>query len=84
MATQKKSWLKENWKDLMLVITVAFLIFYVAVFSGVWADRDYKSNFWPNFFMVTGIVIGVGICVGWVIGFRSQRREDNESKTKKS
>lgn len=74
MSTEKKSWLRKYWKDLLLVITVAFVVFYVAVFSGVWADRNYKTDFWPNFFMVSGIVLGVAIIAGWVIGFASQNK----------
>lgn len=72
--SENKSWLQKNWKDLLLVITVTFVVFYVAVFSGVWADRNYKSDFWPNFFMVSGIVLGVAIIAGWVIGFTSQNK----------
>lgn len=74
MSTEKKSWLSRNWKDLLLTITVVFLVFYVAVFSGVWADRNYKTDFWPDFFMVTGIVIGVLIVAGWAIGFATQNK----------
>lgn len=74
MSTENKSWLRKYWKDLLLVITVAFVVFYVAVFSGVWADRNYKTDFWPNFFMVSGIVLGVAIIAGWVIGFTSQNK----------
>lgn len=72
--SENKSWLQKNWKDLLLVVTVTFVVFYVAVFSGVWADRNYKSDFWPNFFMVSGIVLGVAIIAGWVIGFTSQNK----------
>lgn len=75
MSTEKKSWLAKYWKDLLLVITVTFVVFYVAVFSGVWADRNYKTDFWPNFFMVSGIVLGVGILAGWIIGFTTQNRK---------
>lgn len=75
MSNENKSWLSRNWKDLLLVITVAFVVFYVAVFAGVWADRNYKSDFWPNFFMVTGIILGVAILAGWVIGFVNQNKK---------
>lgn len=66
---------KKYWKDTLLVITVVFLVFYVAVFSGVWADRNYKNDFWPDFFMWSGIIIGIAICVCWVIGWVSQNRK---------
>lgn len=36
-------------KDILLTITGIFLVFFVAVFGWVWADRNYKSDFWPNF-----------------------------------
>jgi len=76
MSNENKSWLQKYWKDLMLVVTVTFVVFYVAVFSGVWADRNYKTDFWPNFFMVSGIVLGVAILVGWAIGWTSQNRKN--------
>ena len=71
---QKKSWLAENWKDLLKVITVAFLVFYVAVFAGVWADRNYKTDFWPDFFKWTGISVGVILVVAWVMFWSNTRR----------
>lgn len=72
--SEQKSWLAKYWKDLLLTITVVFVVFYVAVFSGVWADRNYKSDFWPNFFKWTGIILGVAILAGWVIGFTTQNK----------
>jgi MFS-type transporter involved in bile tolerance (Atg22 family) len=75
MSNEKKSWLQRNWKDLMLTITVTFVVFYVAVFSGVWADRNYKTDFWPNFFMWTGIILGIAIVVGWVVGWVKQDKK---------
>lgn len=75
MADNKKSWLSENWKDLLLTITVTFVVFYVAVFSGVWADRNYKSDFWPDFFKWTGIILGVLICIGWAVGWIKQKNK---------
>jgi len=74
MANEKKTWLQKYWKDLLLTITVVFVVFYVAVFSGVWADRNYKSDFWPNFFKWTGIILGVLILAGWVIGWTSENK----------
>jgi hypothetical protein len=75
MSNENKSWLSRNWKDLLLVITVTFVVFYVAVFSGVWADRNYKTDFWPDFFKWSGIILGVAILVGWVVGWTSQNRK---------
>lgn len=72
MSNEKKTWLQKYWKDLLLTITVAFVVFYVAVFSGVWADRNYNTDFWPNFFKWSGIILGVAIVVGWVVGWTSQ------------
>lgn len=72
MSTEKKSWLSKYWKDLLLVITVAFVVFYVSVFSSVWHDRNYKSDFWPNYFKWTGIALGVAIVIGWVVGYVKQ------------
>jgi hypothetical protein len=74
MANENKSWLQKYWKDLMLAITLVFVVFYVAVFSGVWADRNYKTDFWPNFFKWSGIILGAAIVVGWVIGYNSQNK----------
>jgi protein-S-isoprenylcysteine O-methyltransferase Ste14 len=74
MANEKKTWLQKYWKDLLLTITVVFVVFYVAVFSGVWADRNYKTDFWPNFFKWTGIILGILILAGWVVGWASQNR----------
>lgn len=73
--SENKSWLQKYWKDLLLTITVVFVVFYVAVFSGVWADRNYKTDFWPNFFKWTGIILGVAILIGWAIGFTSQNKK---------
>lgn len=70
-----KSWFATYWKDLLKVITVVFAVFYVAVFSGVWADRNYKSNFWPDFFMWSGIGVGVLLLIGWVIMWTSQNKD---------
>lgn len=75
MANENKSWLQKYWKDLLLTITIVFVVFYVAVFSGVWADRNYKTDFWPDFFKWSGIILGVAIFVGWVIGWNSQNRK---------
>lgn len=74
MANEKKTWLQKYWKDLLLAITLVFVAFYVAVFSGVWADRNYKTDFWPNFFKWTGIVLGIAIVAGWIVGFIKQGR----------
>jgi protein-S-isoprenylcysteine O-methyltransferase Ste14 len=76
MANEKKTWLQKYWKDLLLTITVVFVVFYVAVFSGVWADRNYKTDFWPNFFKWTGIILGILILAGWVVGWTSQNRRN--------
>jgi len=73
--SENKSWLQKYWKDLLLVITLVFVVFYVAVFSGVWADRNYKTDFWPNFFKWSGIVLGVGILIGWVVAWIGQNRK---------
>lgn len=78
MSNEKKTWLQKYWKDLLLTITVAFVVFYVAVFSGVWADRNYKTDFWPNFFKWSGIILGVAIVVGWVIGWTSQNKRPKQ------
>lgn len=78
MANENKSWLQKYWKDLLLTITIAFVVFYVAVFSSVWADRNYKTDFWPNFFKWTGIILGVAICVGWVVGWVKQDKKPRQ------
>lgn len=72
MSNEKKSWLSKYWKDLLLTITVVFVVFYVSVFHSVWADRNYKTDFWPNFFKWTGIILGVAIVIGWVVGYVKQ------------
>ena len=59
---------------MLLVITLVFVVFYVAVFAGVWADRNYRTDFWPNFFKWSGIILGVAILAGWVIGWTTQNR----------
>lgn len=78
MANEKKTWLQKYWKDLLLTFTVAFVVFYVAVFSGVWADRNYKTDFWPNFFKWSGIILGVAIVVGWVVSWTSQNKRPKQ------
>lgn len=65
--TKIKLWFAENWKDLLKVVTALFAVFYVAVFAGVWEDRNYTSNFWPNFFKWTRIAIGAAIVIGWCV-----------------
>lgn len=72
--SNQKSWFQKYWKDLLLTITVGFVVFYVAVFSGVWADRNYKSDFWPNFFKWSGIVLGIAIVCGWIYGWTTLNR----------
>lgn len=74
MANENKTWLQKYWKDLLLVITLVFVVFYVAVFHSVWADRNYKSAFWPDFFKWSGIILGVAIVAGWVIGWNYQKK----------
>jgi uncharacterized membrane protein len=71
----EKTWFQKYWKTLLVVLVVIFLVFYVSAFSGVWADRNYKTNFWPNFFMWSAIIIGGGMFVGWVIGWIGQNRK---------
>jgi hypothetical protein len=75
MSTEKKSWFQKYWKDLMLVASAAFAVFYVCVFAGVWGDRNYKSDFWPDFFKWSAIIIGVAIVGGWVYGWTTQNRK---------
>lgn len=74
MSLQNKSWFSKYWKQLLGVLAVVFLVFYVAAFAGVWADRNYKTNFWPNFFMWSAIVIGGGMFVGWAISYFGKGR----------
>jgi hypothetical protein len=64
-------------RDILIAITAVFLVFYVAAFSGVWGDRNYKTNFWPNFFEYSGYVVGVLLLTGWAIwwfGGNSKKR----------
>lgn len=70
----EKSWWQKHWKSLMIVVTVTFAVFYVAVFASVWHDRNYKSDFWPNFFLVSGVIVGLAIIAGWVYGWTTQNR----------
>lgn len=65
MSNENKTWLQKYWKDLMLVITITFVVFYVAVFSSVWSDRNYKNDFWPDFFKWSAIILGIAIVAGW-------------------
>lgn len=74
MSNESKSWIKKHWKSLLGTITVVFVVFYVAVFASVWHDRNYESDFWPNFFKWTGIILGVALFVAWVIGWTSQNK----------
>lgn len=74
MANENKSWWQKHWKDALLAITVGFVVFYVAVFASVWHDRNYKSDFWPDFFLWTGICLGAAIIIGWLIGWNSQNK----------
>jgi hypothetical protein len=69
------NWFKKYWKDLLYTVTAIFAVFYVTVFAGVWGDRNYESNFWPNFFTVSGIVVGAVLIVGWVILWTSKRNK---------
>ena len=69
MSNENKSWFQKYWKDLLKVVTAIFLVFYVAVFSGVWADRNYETNFWPNFFEYSGYIVGVGLLILWIIAW---------------
>lgn len=73
MTNGNKTWFQKYWKTLLLVLAAAFAVFYVAVFSGVWADRNYKTNFWPEFFMWSGIIIGGGMFAGWAISYFRKR-----------
>ena len=65
----EKTFFQKYWKQVLLVLAVVFLVFYVAVFSGVWGDRNYKGNFWPGFFQWSAIIIGGGMLVVWAIGY---------------
>jgi hypothetical protein len=70
----EKTWFQKHWKSLLIALTAIFLVFYVAAFSGVWADRNYKTNFWPGFFMWSAIVIGGGMVVAWAISWFGQNK----------
>lgn len=74
MANSNQSWFQKYWKQLLLVLGVVFLVFYVAVFAGVWADRNYKTNFWPNFFQWSAIIVGGGMVVAWAISWFGQKK----------
>lgn len=67
--------MSNNLKDALKVVTAIFLVFYAAAFAWVWADRDYKSDFWPNFFMYSGIVVLVVLIVAWAIAWNSNKRK---------
>ena len=70
----EKTWFQRYWKQLLLVITVVFLVFYVAAFAGVWGDRNYKTNFWPGFFKWSAIVVGGTMVVAWAISWFGQNK----------
>lgn len=63
MITKKR----KRLRDILILITAIFLVGYAAVFSGVWADRNYNSNFWPNFFEYSGYVVAVGLLILWCV-----------------
>lgn len=67
-------WLKENWKDLLKVVTAVFLVFFVAVFADVFSDSA-KTSFWWNFWDVSRWVIGALLLIGWVILWTSKSRD---------
>lgn len=69
------SWFKRNLKDILITATLIFLVFYASTFAWVWADRNYKSDFWPNFFMYSGIVVLVVLIIGWAILWNSNKRK---------
>lgn len=75
MENKNKTWFQKFWKQLLLVLVVTFLVFYVAAFNQVWADRNYKTNFWPHFFTWSAIIIGGGMFVVWAIGFFGKPRK---------
>ena len=75
MVTEKKSWFAKYWKDLLKVITAVFLVGYAAVWAFVWADRNYKNNFWSDFFEYSGYAVGVLLLIGWVILWASQKKK---------
>lgn len=62
-------------RDILIAITAIFLVGYVAVFSSVWSDRNYNSDYWPNFFEYSGYVVGVGLLVGWIIFWTSGKNK---------
>lgn len=64
-----RTWFQKYWKQLLLILAAVFIVFYVAVFAGVWGDRNYKTNFWPGFFKWSAIVIGGGMFVIWAISW---------------
>lgn len=69
-----KSWFQKHWKQILLLLVAIFTVFYVTVFSGVWADRNYKTDFWPDFFKWSAIVIGGGMFVVWLISWLGNRK----------
>jgi hypothetical protein len=75
MANESKTFFERFWKQILGVITVVFLVFYVAVFSSVWGDRNYASDFWPDFFKWSAIVIGGGMAIIWAIGYFGKRKK---------
>lgn len=75
MENQNKSWFSKYWKQALLVLVVIFAVFYVTVFSGVWGDRNYKTDFWPDFFKWSAIIIGGGMFTIWAIGFIGKGRK---------
>lgn len=70
----EKSWFEKHWKTLLIALVAVFLVFYVAAFHDVWADRNYKTNFWPNFFKWSGIIVGGGMAVAWAISWFGQNK----------
>lgn len=73
---QQKSWFRRNLKGLLIIATAIFLVFYASVFAWVWADRNYKNNFWSDFFTYSGVVVLVALLGGWAYLWASDRREN--------
>jgi succinate dehydrogenase hydrophobic anchor subunit len=70
----EKSWFQKYWKDLLKVVTAVFVVFYVSVFAGVWGDRNYSSDFWPNFFKWSAIILGIVLLAGWAVLWAGQNK----------
>jgi hypothetical protein len=57
----------SHFKDILLIVTAIFLVFFVAVFAWVWTDRNYAAGSpWPTIWTIAGIVVAVSLLGLWL------------------